>query len=60
MEYYYDSLMVAAFSEINRRGNLKYVKNQFYPKLINKKIYSTMKETIIELSNEELFNIIKH
>lgn len=54
--------MVAASIEINRRGYFKYIKNQFYPKLINKEDLSNQWKEAINWSYsnwKELFDIIK-
>lgn len=54
--------MVAASLEINRRGYFKYIKNQFYPKLINKEDLSNQWKEAINWSYsnwKELFDIIK-
>lgn len=54
--------MVAASIEINRRGYYKYIKNQFYPNLINRENLSNRWKEAINWSYsswKELFDIVK-
>ena len=54
--------MIAASIEINRRGYYKYIKNQFYPNLINKENLSNRWKEAINWSYsswKELFDIVK-